>query len=116
MRAVQFWVPRFKMTCRSDLAPALKTLGMTDAFSSPPADFSGIAAGRPLFISAAIHKAFVEVNEEGTEAAAATGIMISEAEVEEFATFHADHPFLFLIRHNATGSLLFVGRVADPTK
>jgi serpin B len=115
-KGVLLSLPRFKMTCRSELTSPLETLGMTDAFIEKTADFSGIAPGHDLFISAAIHKAFIEVNEEGTEAAAATGIVISESEVEEFATVRADHPFLFLIRHNATGSLLFIGRVMNPAQ
>jgi len=118
-KAVVLSMPRFKMTCRADLKKTLQTLGMTDAFDGKRADFSGMAPSateRPLFISAAIHKAFVEVNEEGTEAAAATAIVVSEASVEEFATVRLDHPFLFFIRHNATGSLLFVGRVMNPAQ
>jgi len=118
-KAVQLSMPRFKMTCRADLKKTLQTLGMTDAFDGKRADFSGMApsaTGRRLSISAAIHKAFVEVNEEGTEAAAATAIVVSEGSVEEFATVRMDHPFLFFIRHNATGSLLFVGRVMNPAQ
>jgi serpin B len=72
--------------------------------------------GRPhdLFINKVVHKAFVEVNEEGTEAAAATAVVALRA-MSMSPVFRADHPFLFLIRDNATGSILFLGRVADPS-
>jgi serpin B len=74
---------------------------------------------RDLWISAAIHKAFVDVNEEGTEAAAATGIVMRSMAVtrqQPPIVFRADHPFLFLIRDNRSGGILFMGRVTDPTK
>jgi len=105
-------LPKFKMTSRFELNEVLKALGMTDAFDG--ADFSGMDGVRDLFISKVIHKAFVDVNEEGTEAAAATAVAVDRA-VARMAEFHADHPFLFLIRDNASGSILFMGRVADPT-
>ncbi|MBV8229818.1 MAG: hypothetical protein JO329_07530, partial [Planctomycetaceae bacterium] len=94
----------------------LSAMGMPDAFDLDRADFSGMTRGRDLYISAVIHKAFVEVNEEGTEAAAATGVVMSVRAVrpEPVASFRADHPFAFLIRDRRTGSLLFMGRVANP--
>jgi serpin B len=88
-------------------------MGMPDAFSGG-ADFSGMAKGQ-LFISEVVHKAFVKVNEEGTEAAAATAVIMGRGAPPPVPTFRADHPFLFLIRENTTGSILFVGRVVDPT-
>jgi serine protease inhibitor len=88
------------------------------AFSLHKANFSGIATGTPLALSAVIHKAFVDVNEKGTEAAAATAVTIvtvSAAPPEEkIAVFRADHPFFFAIRDNGTGSLLFAGRLVNP--
>jgi len=111
-------LPKFKMTSQFELSEALSALGMRDAFHGS-ADFSGMTGKRDLFISAAVHKAFVDVNEEGTEAAAATGIIMrSMAMAREVppVVFRADHPFLFLIRDNKSGSILFVGRVTDPTK
>ena len=69
----------------------------------------------PLFIGQVIHQAFVEVIESGTEAAAATAVTMKRSSVERVATFRADHPFLFLIRDRDTGSLLFMGRVAEPS-
>ena len=74
---------------------------------------------KDLFISAVVHKAFVEVSEEGTEAAAATAVVMTRSAVHMHAeppVFRADHPFLFLIRDNRTGGLLFLGRITDPTK
>jgi serpin B len=114
-REVVVFVPKFKMTNQFSLASVLKSMGMKDAFSSN-ADFSGINGKRDLFISAVIHKAYVEVNEEGTEAAAATGVVMRLTSVgpAPIPAFRADHPFLFLIRDNLSGSILFIGRVANP--
>ncbi len=112
---VVVFVPKFKMTSQFSLASVLKSMGMKDAFSSD-ADFSGINGKRDLFISAVIHKAYVEVNEEGTEAAAATGVVMRLTSIgpAPIPVFRADHPFLFLIRDNLSGSILFIGRVANP--
>jgi serpin B len=112
-------LPKFKMAQQFELGGALGAMGMLQAFDRSSADFSGMTGKRDLWISAAIHKAFVDVNEEGTEAAAATGIaMRSMAMVREQPPiiFRADHPFLFLIRDNRSGGILFMGRVTDPTK
>jgi serpin B len=108
-REVVVFVPKFKMTSQFSLASVLKSMGMKDAFSSD-ADFSGINGKEDLFISAIIHKAFVEVNEEGTEAAAATGVVMRLTSIgpAPIPVFRADHPFLFLIRDNLTGSILFI--------
>lgn len=115
-REVIVSVPKFKMTSQFSLASVLKSMGMTDAFSARVADFSGITGSRDLFISAVIHKAYVDVNEEGTEAAAATGVTMRLTSVGPSQTpvFRADHPFLFLIRDNQSGSILFIGRVMNP--
>ncbi len=114
-------LPRFTMTQQFELSGALTALGMPQAFSAA-ADFSGMT-GKPDFsISAAIHKAYIDVNEQGTEAAAATStIMVATAMRQSTPepppiVFRADHPFLFLIRDTRTGGILFMGRVADPTK
>ena len=107
-------VPKFKETCQFSLADVLKQMGITDAFLGK-ADFSGMNGKRDLFISAVIHKAFVDVNEEGTEAAAATAVMVVTAVgPKEIPVFRADHPFLFLIRDNDSGSILFIGRMMNP--
>jgi serpin B len=110
---VQVLLPRFEVTLPFRLDDKLKSMGMVDAFSGG-ADFTGMAQGQ-LFISAILHKAFVMVNEEGTEAAAATAVVMDRAVPPPLPTFRADHSFLFLIRENATGSILFLGREVDPT-
>jgi serpin B len=115
-RKVIVSIPKFKMTCQFRLAQVLKSMGMMDAFSLPPADFSGMNGKRDLFVSAVIHKAYVEVNEEGTEAAAATAVVVGITAVRpEAPVFRADHPFLFLIRDNYSGSILFIGRAMNPS-
>jgi serine protease inhibitor len=109
-------LPKFKMTASFPLAKPLKSMGLTDAFSSQRADFSGMD-GHPhwLFVDSVAHKAFIEVNESGTEAAAATAvIMLETGAPKQPRVFNADHPFLFLIRETATGSILFLGRVTEP--
>lgn len=108
--------PRFKMTSEFKLNDELKSLGMSDAFNEAAADFSGITGKKNLFISAVVHKAFVEVNEEGTEAAAATGVVIRPTSVRLDNIFKADHPFFFVIRDKRNGSILFMGRLAAPEK
>jgi serine protease inhibitor len=114
-RQVVVFVPSFRMTSKFSLAQTLRSLGMTDAFSDK-ADFSGMTGNRDLFISAVIHQAYVDMNEEGTEAAAATGAVMRVTSVGPDTTpvFRADHPFLFLIRDKTTGSILFLGRVMNP--
>ena len=107
------YLPRFTTTQSFDLVKELQLLGMTSAFDDT-ANFSGMDGTTNLFISDVMHKAFVEVNEAGTEAAAATWVHVATKSMAE--SFIADHPFIFLIRHNATGCILFMGRVMDPTK
>jgi serpin B len=116
-REVRVFLPRFLLRYGCELSAALKALGMTDAFDGDVADFSGMdGRERWLFLSAAIHQAFIDVKEEGTEAAAATGMVFLAAGLPDElpATFIADHPFLFFIRENRTGSILFLGRVVNP--
>ena len=115
---VNVFLPKFKLTAQFSLAQTLAGMGMTEAFS-PSADFSGMDGARDLCISAVVHKAFVDVNEEGTEAAAATGTMMRSMAVIRplpIPVFRADHPFLFLIRDTHSGSILFLGRVVDPSR
>lgn len=114
-QAVDVSLPQFKKTINSSLVRQLAALGMHSAFSSK-ADFSGMDGTRDLFIDKVLHKAFVEVNEEGTEAAAATAITIvlATALPREPAVVVADHPFLFAIQHAPTGAILFLGRIVDP--
>ncbi len=106
--------PKFKMTVSFSLKKVLSEMGMKNAFDNSKADFSGMTGKRELFISAIVHKAFVEVNEEGTEAAAATGVIMTlKALPEPPKIFRADHPFIFIIKDNPTGSILFMGRMTD---
>lgn len=116
---VHVFFPRFKFTQMAALKPTLETLGMKLAFGGG-ADLSGIDGSRSLHIDNVYHKAFVEANEKGTEAAAATAVTIRPvaAEIDEppVPTFRADHPFLFVIREKKTGVIYFMGRVSDPTK
>ncbi len=108
-------IPRFTFKSKFELNETLAALGMPTAFSDD-ADFSGMTGGKDLKIGAAVHQAFVEVNEEGTEAAAASGIVMRPTGAAmNPITFIADHPFLFLIRDKASGAILFMGRVEDPT-
>jgi serpin B len=126
VREVKLFLPRFKITWGTvNMGDQLTALGMTLAFNRSQADFSGINGHEPpheeaLFISAVFHKAFVEVNEEGTEAAAATAVTMPptatlHSRPPRVPVFRADHPFLFAIRDRKTGATLFVGRMVDPT-
>ena len=115
---VNVFIPKFKFETKYFMAETLKEMGMPIAFSSS-ADFSGMTGIRDLYISAVIHQAFVEVNEEGTEAAAATAVVMkleSVAESVSIPTFRADHPFVFMIQEKETGNILFMGRVSDPSE
>jgi len=113
----QIFLPRFKLTRRLQLSHDLAAMGMHDAFG-PKADFSGMTGTHDLCISEVVHQAFVDVNEQGTEAAAATAVIMKSLAViaNPIPVFRMDHPFLFLIRENKTGSILFLGRLADPSK
>ena len=127
-REVKLFLPRFKITWGTvDVRDQLTALGMPLAFTRLQADFSGINGHKPphedsLFISAIFHKAFVETNEEGTEAAAATAEVVIEYAAPQSSKpppvpiFQADHPFLFAIRDRKRGTILFLGRMADPTR
>lgn len=115
---VDVQLPRFEVTHAFDAAQALGELGARRAFDAKQADFSGMLATEPLFIGVVLHKAFVAVDEKGTEAAAATVVAMragSAPRPEQPVAFVADHPFLFMIRHEPTGAVLFMGRLADPT-
>jgi serine protease inhibitor len=106
-------IPRFTTTQSFDLSEQLKSMGMSSAFNDA-ADFSGMDGTTNLYISKVLHQAYVKVDEEGTEAAAATAINMMVKGVPEL--FIADRPFIFLIRDNASGQILFLGRMVDPTK
>lgn len=111
---VDIALPKFKFEANYELNDILSGMGMADAFDLPPADFSGISGKKDLYITKVIHKAVIEVNEEGSEAAAATAVILGTKSIRFKPEFKADRPFLFFIRHNATGSILFLGRVMNP--
>jgi len=114
-RGYELFLPRLRMATEYDLAPACEALGMKDAFVREKADFRGMGWPKGnLWIAQIKHKACVEVNEEGTEAAGVTDTGMDGT--PHYPVFRADHPFLFLVRDAATGSILFMGRVSDPTK
>ncbi len=114
---VNVYIPKFTFETKYFMGDTLKEMGMPTAFSMA-ADFSGMDGTKNLFISSVIHQGFIEVNEEGTEAAAATAVVINYKLIApaEIPTFKADHPFIFLIQEKGTGSILFLGKVVDPTQ
>ena len=114
-RPVSVTLPKFKFEARYGLSSMLAKMGMPDAFILPGADFSGITGEKRLYITGVIHQAFIEVNEEGSEAAGATAVIMGTKSVApKTPEFKADRPFTFLIRHKPTGAILFMGRIANP--
>ncbi|MEX2288262.1 MAG: serpin family protein [Planctomycetaceae bacterium] len=115
---VNLKLPKFQFRSHFELSDALRSLGMVDAFVFGPADFSAISGNRQLYITKVLHEAFVDVDEKGTKAAAATSVSLgfggAAGKEPEPVDFIADHPFLFVIRENETGCILFVGRVVNP--
>lgn len=111
---VQLYLPKFKMEESYDLKSALRDMGMTDAFNQGKANFSNMTSERNLFLSNVFHKTFLEINEEGTEAAAGTGSEVNFRIKAPSIELNADHPFLFLTRHNVTNTILFYGRFYSP--
>ncbi|XP_016341274.1 leukocyte elastase inhibitor-like [Sinocyclocheilus anshuiensis] len=112
---VQVSLPKFKMAETYGMVQFLRSMGMEDVFDPQKVNLSGMSSNNNLVVSKVIHKAFVEVNEEGTEAAAATGITITTMSMPlPRKTFIADHPFLFFVRHNPSNSILFYGRFCSP--
>ncbi len=113
---VQLTMPKFEFRTQSSLSDALRRLGMVSAFASETADFSGMTRAEQLYISEVIHEAFIAVDEEGTEAAAATAIVMRAASAPtETVELSIDRPFLFALRDIHTGALVFFGRVTDPS-
>ncbi len=112
---VDVFLPRFKVQARLSLVKTLAEMGMPDAFSRR-ANFAGMNSKERWYISAVVHEAVVDVNEKGTEAAAATGVIVKPAVMmaEPPAVFRADHPFLYLIVHQPTNAILFMGGLAEP--
>jgi serpin B len=117
---VSLSMPRFKVETDASLATLLATLGMTSAFNSDVADFSGMDGTQHLHISDIFHDAFIDVAEKGTEAAAATAVVVPEDQADitltSSLTVRADHPFIFVLQDQPTGAILFMGRVLDPNR
>ncbi|XP_032078399.1 serpin B6-like isoform X2 [Thamnophis elegans] len=107
-------LPKFKLEAKYDLKPVLKSMGMTDAFDVGKADFSGMSTNNDLVISEVVHKSFIEVNEEGTEAAAATGVNIAFLSARSPIEFKADHPFEFYLIDRSTNNIRTLGRFSSP--
>lgn len=114
--ALSVIIPKFKFAYEKELNGVLKVMGLELAFDSNKADFSNIIENIPLFISKVKHKTFIEVNEKGTEAAAVTSVEMGTTSIGPSNQFIADRPFLFVIREKYTNSILFMGRVEDPSK
>ena len=110
--AVSF--PQFTLEDSHDLNPILQDMGITDVFDETKADLTGISPSPNLYLSKVVHKTFVEVDENGTQAVAASGAVGLEMSSPSWETFNANHPFLFFIRHNKTQTMLFYGRVCSP--
>lgn len=113
-KEVDVYLPKFKFETAYGLNDVLANMGMKDAFSPNFANFAGMTGKPDLYITSVIHKAVIDVNEEGSEAAAATAVVMGLKSVMYKPEFKADRPFVFMIRHNATGSILFLGRVVKP--
>jgi serpin B len=111
---VDVFLPKFTETCKFDLKAPLENIGIRDAFSETDADFSGIASEKSFSIDSFLHAATIDVNEDGAEASAAA--VSSYDTIGGPARFVADHPFLFLIRENTTGAILFIGRITNPVR
>ncbi len=110
------YMPKFELDTDYDLNDYLSRLGMPSAFLAGSADFAGITGDRNLFIQSVVHDAVIKVDEEGTEAATATGVAVGiESVGPPPVVFRADHPFLFFIQERESGTILFMGRVMDPT-
>lgn len=114
--SLQMNMPRFKMSYETSLNGLLSSMGMADAFNSSVANFTGINAGGGLYISEVKHKTMVDVNEEGTVAAAVTSVGISLTSIQIPAVITINKPFIFVISEKSTGAILFTGRIMDPTK
>ncbi len=113
-RSVDLWLPKFGIETKVDLKDVLAELGMPDAFDPGLADFSGMTTADALFITAVIHQANIDVDEKGTEAAAATAVVMGRTSVPKRVTLKVDRPYLFAVRDVPTGTILFLGRVVEP--
>jgi len=107
-------LPKFKLSYEVELNDILAALGMGVAFVPEQADFSGINATADLFLSGVLHKTYVDVNEEGTEAAAVTVVTVGTSSISDSFYFRADRPFLYAIRETNSGAILFIGKIIEP--
>ncbi|MBS7611901.1 serpin family protein [Candidatus Bathyarchaeota archaeon] len=110
----EIYLPKFKIDAKYFLKNALSAMGMPTIFSPGKADLSGMSGNRELFVGFVIHQAHIEVNEEGTEAAAATAVGVELTAITPRTVFRADHPFIFIVQQKNTGNILFLGRVVNP--
>uniref|UniRef100_A0A8C4KKN7 Serpin B10-like n=1 Tax=Dromaius novaehollandiae TaxID=8790 RepID=A0A8C4KKN7_DRONO len=111
---MEVYLPRFTLEEKYDLKSTLSRMGIQDAFIDGQADFTGMSGNSDLVLSQVFHKCYVEVSEEGTEAAAASSGVLASRSLGATVIFAADHPFLFFIRHNKTKCILFLGRFCSP--
>jgi len=113
---VRLAFPKFEMKARFQVAEILEDLGMTLVFSPVESDLGGISSGEKLYLSEVVHASFFRIDEKGTEAAAATGTAIKAVSIpSEPVKMTLDHPFMFILYHEGTNTILFMGRVADPS-
>ncbi|NWS90640.1 SPB10 protein, partial [Toxostoma redivivum] len=111
---VEVYLPQFKLEGTFNLNEVLQEMGMTDIFTESKVDLSAMTFAKSLVLSSVVHKAYVEVNEEGTVAAAGTGASIVRRSLPLTEVFMANHPFLFFIRHNPTNAIVFFGKLCSP--
>ena len=111
----KIYLPKFTLETKNYLKKALKSMGLTSAFSPNEANFSNITKSK-VYISSVIHQAYISVDEIGTKAAAATAVPMAACIEPPKPIFNANHPFLFVIQDNLTGIILFMGKMMDPTK
>jgi serpin B len=113
---VQLRLPRFRSETDQDFVKILGSLGMKLAFQVGQADFSGMDGTKNLYVSRILHKAFIDVGEKGTQAAAATAVVMGTGSMPTGLTISVDRPFIYVLRDQPTGAILFMGRVLDPSK
>jgi serpin B len=113
-REVDLYFPKFKFEYEKSLNDMLKSMGMSIAFSTTKADFTNIDKRGQLYISEVKHKTFVQVDEEGTEAAAVTSVGVGTTSVGQTTVMRVDRPFIFAIRENNSGTILFLGKIVEP--
>ena len=111
---VKVSIPKFILSQHFELKDVLNKLGISDLFQPDISDLSGLSSVESLYVSHVIHKAHIDVNEQGTEAAAASGVLVQKRSIDLHPEFHANHPFLFFIYHKSSSAVLFIGRVKQP--